>query len=50
METLIDYVGESYNFLFFNEDYRSLFSDFRVLIDDKKPDSDESYWGGNNFF
>ncbi|PLX67547.1 MAG: transcription-repair coupling factor [Denitrovibrio sp.] len=47
METLIDYVGDSYNFLFFNEDYRSLFSDFRVLIDDKKPESDEPYWKTN---
>jgi transcription-repair coupling factor (superfamily II helicase) len=47
METLLDYVGEDYNFLFFTDDYRSLFSDYRVLIDDKAPESDYQFWGGN---
>jgi len=46
MASLLDYIGESYNFLFFAEDYRSLFSDYRVLIDDKLP-NDEPFWGRN---
>lgn len=46
MGSLMDYVGESYNFLFFSEDYRSVFTDYRVIIDDKIP-SDEPFWNSN---
>lgn len=46
MECLLDYAGEDCNYLFFTEDYRSLFSDFRVIIDDKMP-SDEPFWKEN---
>ncbi|ADD67060.1 transcription-repair coupling factor [Denitrovibrio acetiphilus DSM 12809] len=46
MENLMDYVSESYNFLFFTEDYRSIFTDFRVLIDDKMPEG-ENFWNNN---
>lgn len=46
MESFIDYVGEDYNMLFFTEDFRSIFTDFRVLIDDKMPDG-ENFWRNN---
>jgi len=46
MECLLDYVGDSYNFLFFTEDYRSIFTDFRVLIDDKMIEG-ENFWSNN---
>ena len=47
MECLLDYVGDSYNFLFFTEDHRSVFTDFRVIIDDKIPSADVPFWGNN---
>jgi transcription-repair coupling factor (superfamily II helicase) len=43
MVSLFDYTGGSFNLLFFTDDNRSLFSDFRVLIDGRMP-SDEQHW------
>ena len=46
MESFVDYIGEDYNLLFFTEDFRTIFTDFRVLIDDKMPEG-ENFWRNN---
>lgn len=46
MQSVFDYIGEDFNMLFFTEDHRSLFTDYRVLIDDKMPQG-EPFWGRN---
>lgn len=40
MQSLFDYIGDSFNVVFFTEDFRSLFSDFRVTVDDRTPSDD----------
>jgi len=46
MQSLMDYTGENVSFTFFAEDYRSLFTDYRVIIDDRIPEGAD-FWKNN---